>query len=77
MDNVLKSRETNGAYHHLVQELQFNPEPFKAYFNLTRMQFEQILGRIEDDLTKINVTRKAILPRERLCLTVRLIIITE
>ena len=71
VDNLFKLRENYGAYYHLVQELQFESEQFKAYFRVTKLQFEEIIGRIGNALKKKNLTRKAISPKERLCLTLR------
>ena len=71
VNDLIKLRHRYGAYHHLVQEIQFDDEHFKEYFRLNREQFEDVLRNIEGDLHKIDVGRATISPRERLSITLR------
>ena len=52
VDNILKKRKGQGAYQHLVRELQGDGERFQQYFRLTREQFAQVLFLVEEDLVK-------------------------
>ena len=39
--DILKKREHQGAYNHLVQELAMDPDKFYEYFRMSVQQFEE------------------------------------
>ena len=69
----MKRRAERGAYVQLVQELATEDDvAFRRYFRMNREQFEYLLHRIENTITrKDTVMRDAISARERLCITLR------
>ena len=69
--SILKRRKEQGAYQHLVRELQEDGERFQQYFRLTREQFAQVLFLVGEDLVKHSRCREVICPRERLAICLR------
>ena len=39
--DILKKREHQGAYNHLVQEIAMDPDKFHEYFRMSEQQFEE------------------------------------
>ena len=68
---IIRRRRQQGAFHNLVQELQFDNENFKLYFRLTKEQFCHVLALVEGDIVKFAMNREAISPTQRLALCLR------
>lgn len=45
-------RSIHGESHYLLEELNFHPDKFKQYFQMTKEQFDYILQLIRDDICK-------------------------
>jgi len=74
VQEILQKRKQYGTYYHLVRELEFNAEQFPRYFRLTREQFQTVLYHVEESLVKVNLTREAICPRQRLAICLRYVL---
>ncbi|KAL2089296.1 hypothetical protein ACEWY4_013984 [Coilia grayii] len=70
--NILKERKRHGEYHHLVQELRLNDGRFKAYFRMSRQDFDNLLSIVGPTITKQDTNyRDSIGPAERLSICIR------
>ena len=70
--SILLQRLSFGEFHTLVQELESDSQRFKQYFRMSKIQFDQLLSIVEDELTKQTTHfKRPIGARERLGLTLR------
>ena len=63
--SILKKRKGQGAYHHLIGELQEDGDRFQLFFRLTGEQFAQVLFLVGEDLVKHGRCREGICPKKR------------
>lgn len=70
----LLKRESDGAYHRLVKDLEKEPEEYKLYFRITHDVFLELIEMVKPFIQK-NETRmgNAISPAEQLAVTLRFI----
>ena len=72
MHEILRNRESQGAFRNLVQELRLDNARFKSFFRLDKSQFEDLLRRIGPAIAKMQTKyRETISPEERLCICLR------
>ena len=71
ISEIVGKRPTFGTYHHLMKDLKKDDEKFVGFFRVNKQQFEHILDRIENDVTKLNTSRESISAEERLAVTLR------
>ena len=65
--DILRNRESQGAFGHLIQELRLDDARFKNFFRLDKSQFEDLLRRIGPEISKKQThLRETISPDERL-----------
>ncbi|KAL2099402.1 hypothetical protein ACEWY4_005882 [Coilia grayii] len=70
--DILKERKRHGEYHHLVQELRLDDGRFKAYFRMSRQDFDNLLSIVGPTITKQDTNyRDSIGPAERLSICIR------
>lgn len=50
--DTIQRRTELGEYHRLIRELEADDERFKQYFHMTKDQFDEILGLVDDKLAK-------------------------
>lgn len=65
----LRKRKTEGEYWTLYRHLVDDEEKFFSYFRMTSFQFNELLRKIENDITKRNTPfRDSLSPKEKLYL---------
>ena len=70
--DTIRKREDLGEFHRLVMELESDDDRFKKYFRLSKLQFNQVLLLMEDDLRKQTTNyRRPVGPRGRLAVALR------
>jgi hypothetical protein len=68
----LASRETDGAFHKLMKDLEADPDSLKNYLRMDLPVFEELLEKVTLSLQKKDtLSRKAITPAEQLAVTIR------
>uniref|UniRef100_A0A8C6LXM2 DDE Tnp4 domain-containing protein n=1 Tax=Nothobranchius furzeri TaxID=105023 RepID=A0A8C6LXM2_NOTFU len=66
---ILKTRERNGEYHHLMRDLKDDPDKFRTYFRLSPELFAHLLTLVTPKIEKIHTNmREPISPEERLAI---------
>lgn len=69
---ALKKRKVEGEYWTLFRHLVDDEEKFYMYFRMTSFQFNELLGQIENIITRRNTTfRESLTPREKLAVCLR------
>ena len=72
MHDINVSRDSFGEFHHLFDDLEKDDVKFRQYFRLNKEKFNEVLGRIEEDIRKNDTNyRKAIPAKERLAVCLR------
>ena len=70
--DTLKTRQSLGEYHRLVQELRLDSARFKKYFRMSPSVFDELLSMIGPLISKTNTNfRRPIDAGERLAITLR------
>ena len=65
-------RREQGAFHHLVAELQLDSQRHHEYFRMSVVQMEELLSMIGPELTRQSTNyRAAIEPKQRLAVGLR------
>lgn len=68
----VRKRKTEGEYWTLYRHLVDDEEKFFSYFRMTSFQFNELLRKIENDITKRNTTfRESLSPKEKLAVCLR------
>ena len=76
--DILRNRESQGAFGNLVQELRLDDARFKTFFRLNNSQFEDLLRRIGPAISKMQTKlRETISPDQRLCICLRWVTLTN
>lgn len=68
----IATRETDGAFHRLLKDLEGDPEHYRNYLRVDLDTFEELLGMVKPLLEKRDTPmRNAISPAEQLAVTLR------
>ena len=68
-------RKTKGEYHLLINEMKrFDKEYFFKNFLMSPTKFEELLSLLAPRIVKSSYKREAIIPGERLCVTLRYLV---
>lgn len=72
LNPIVQRRSTVGAFTTLMQQLRNDPQKFFNYFRMTIPTFDNLLKKVEKDLTKRDTNmRKSIKPEEKLAICIR------
>lgn len=69
---ALRKRKTEGEYWTLYKHLVDDEEKFVQYFRMTSFQFNEMLRKIKNNITKKNTNfRESLSPKEKLAVCLR------
>uniref|UniRef100_A0A8C6NIP4 DDE Tnp4 domain-containing protein n=1 Tax=Nothobranchius furzeri TaxID=105023 RepID=A0A8C6NIP4_NOTFU len=69
---IIKTRERNGEYHHLMRDLKDDPDKSRTYFRLSPELFAHLLTLVTPKIEKIHTNmREPISPEEQLAICPR------
>ena len=74
VDQKFQQRNQHGFYHTLFPVISLEESRFRNYFRMTTTQFEELLNSVAPFITKTTAIRELVLPGEKLCLTLKLVI---
>lgn len=68
---IVEQRLLKGAFVTMYSDLREHPRKFFNYFRMSIPTFDELHGKLEDNLKHSNVVRLSISTTERLCVTLR------
>ena len=69
--DILKKRDTFGAFQHFVGDLELHSTKYQEYFRLSMTQMQVVLEAVGPTITKKYVTREPICAKQRLAICIR------